>query len=118
MINAIGSIADVQASINTEFRYQSTLELSTETFEMIRMIPLSEELQRGARQRLIGRLEYYRKAHTKLLGAVVQLIMLRIVPMLERHTISGAAPHRHHLRRRRPASSASTVSLFFLPLIS
>ena len=43
-INAEGPIAEVQANILKELKYQSSLELDPRTFERVRALPLAEEL--------------------------------------------------------------------------
>ena len=43
-INAEGPIAEVQANILNELKYQSSLELDPRTFERLRALPLAEEL--------------------------------------------------------------------------
>merc|ERR1711991_202247 len=50
LINASGPIEEVEKSIEKEFAYQSSLELAEETFEVLRTIPLVEEVTKHARQ--------------------------------------------------------------------
>jgi adenylate kinase len=90
-INAEGSIAEVQANILDELRYQSSLELDPRTFERIRVLPLAEELVVHARQELVKRLDVYEINHTELLSQVVDLVNQKFMPIITRHALSGRA---------------------------
>src|SRR6187455_2502013 len=90
-INAEGPIADVQANILQELKYQSSLELDPRTFERLRTLPLAEELVIGARQELVKRLDAYELEHTQLLTQVVELVATKFMPIIERHALSGRA---------------------------
>jgi len=58
-INAQGSLAEVQARIIKELQYQSSLELSEETYDLISPIPLASQIVQHARQDLVRRLDDY-----------------------------------------------------------
>jgi adenylate kinase len=88
-INAEGPIAEVQANILEELSYQSSLELDPRTFEMLRTLPLAEELVIGARQELVKRLDSYALEHPKLLAQIVELISTKLMPIVSRHALSG-----------------------------
>ena len=90
-INAEGSIAEVQANILEELRYQSSLELDPRTFEMLRALPLAEELVVGARQELVKRLDGYALEHKKLLTEIVKIVASKFMPIVARHAVSGRA---------------------------
>lgn len=91
LINAQGSVAEVEQNIINELQYQSSLELEPETFEIIRGIPLASELVVHARQELVKRLDGYARDHTALFREVVDLINVKMIPIIERHAISGRA---------------------------
>jgi len=90
-INAEGPIAEVQANILNELKYQSSLELDPRTFARVRALPLAEELVVHARQELVKRLDSYELEHTRLLTQVVELVATKFMPIIERHALSGRA---------------------------
>lgn len=91
LINAQGSFEEVEQNILHELQYQSSLELEPETFEIIRGIPLASELVVHARQELVKRLDEYARKDTELFLEVVELINVKMIPIVERHAISGRA---------------------------
>lgn len=91
LINAQGSFEEVEENILQELQYQSSLELEPETFVMIRGIPLASELVVHARQELVKRLDAYARDHAELFREVVDLINRKMIPIIERHAISGRA---------------------------
>ena len=90
-VNAEGPIAEVQANILKELKYQSSLELDPRTFERLRTLPLAEELVVHGRQELVKRLDSYELEHTKLLSQIVDLVSTKFMPIIERHALSGRA---------------------------
>lgn len=90
-INAEGSIAEVQANILKELKYQSSLELDPRTFERLRALPLAEELVVHGRQELVKRLDSYEFEHTELLRQIVDLVSNKFMPIITRHALSGRA---------------------------
>ncbi len=90
-IDAEGSLPEVQQNILREFTYQSSLELSPEVFDLIQHIPIATQLGLHARQELVSRLEDYLLEHRGLLGAVVQFIEAKIIPIVRAHAMSGHA---------------------------
>ena len=90
-INAEGAIADVQANILKELKYQSSLELDPRTFERLRALPLAEELVVHGRQELVKRLDSYELDHTELLRQIVELVSSKFMPIITRHALSGRA---------------------------
>jgi adenylate kinase len=90
-VNAEGPIADVQANILKELKYQSSLELDPRTFERLRVLPLAEELVVHGRQELVKRLDTYELEHTQLLSQIVELVATKFMPIIERHALSGRA---------------------------
>lgn len=91
LINAQGTVSEVEENILQELQYQSSLELEPETFSMIRGIPLASELVLHARQELVRRLDAYVREDHELFQEVVDLINLKFIPIIERHAISGRA---------------------------
>jgi adenylate kinase len=90
-INAEGSIAEVQANILQELKYQSSLELDPRTFERLRTLPLAEELVIGARQELVKRLDGYALEHPELFKQIVQFVSTKFMAIVSRHALAGRA---------------------------
>jgi adenylate kinase len=90
-VNAEGPIAEVQANILKELKYQSSLELDPRTFERVRILPLAEELVVHGRQELVKRLDGYELEHRQLLSQIVALISSKFMPIITRHALSGRA---------------------------
>jgi adenylate kinase len=90
-VNAEGPIAEVQANILKELKYQSSLELDPRTFERVRILPLAEELVVHGRQELVKRLDSYELEHSQLLSQVVALVSSKFMPIITRHALSGRA---------------------------
>jgi adenylate kinase len=91
LVNAEGPIAEVQANILKELKYQSSLELDPQTFERLRALPLAEELVVHGRQELVRRLDSYELEHPRLLAQVVELVRSKFMPIITRHALSGRA---------------------------
>jgi adenylate kinase len=90
-ISAEGPIAEVQANILRELKYQSSLELDPRTFERLRTLPIAEELVVHGRQELVKRLDSYEFEHTELLKKIVDLVSDKFMPIITRHALSGRA---------------------------
>ena len=90
-VNAEGPIAEVQANILKELKYQSSLELDPRTFERLRALPLAEELVLHGRQELVKRLDSYELEHRELLSQIVALVSAKFMPIITRHALSGRA---------------------------
>ncbi|MGL5018087.1 MAG: nucleoside monophosphate kinase [Luteolibacter sp.] len=90
-INAQAPIEIVRQNIIRELAYQSSLELDPRTYDILRLIPLAEELVREARQELVNRLDSYQVKHPQLLKSVVDFIQSRMMPVIARYAISGRA---------------------------
>ncbi|KAF9435697.1 hypothetical protein BGZ76_005717 [Entomortierella beljakovae] len=91
LINAVGGIDSVMRIILKEFEYQSSLELEHDTFEAISHIPLATKIGIHARQDLIRRLEYYCETEPEIFSKAVHFIDNEVLPMVNRHAISGQA---------------------------
>lgn len=90
-INAEGPIAEVQANILKELKYQSSLELDPRTFERLRVLPLAEELVLHGRQELVKRLDAYEIDQPELMKQIVELVSSKFMPIITRHALSGRA---------------------------
>lgn len=91
LINASGTIEEVQQNIIKEFKYQSSLELSQETYDMVQRIPLVSDVIMHARSDLVARLDEYQYRHSALFELVIQVIEREFVPVIRRHAIAGVA---------------------------
>jgi len=90
-INAQGSIEEVEQNILRELEYQSTLELDPRTVDRMRHLPVASEIIIHARQELVKRLDSYEFGQPELFARVVAFISRKIMPIVSRHAISGAA---------------------------
>lgn len=91
LVNAQGSLADVEQNILRELQYQSSLELDPRTHDLLRAIPVANEIVIHARQELVKRLDEYAFEHPELLARVVEFIARKVMPIVLRHAISGIA---------------------------
>ena len=90
-INAHGTLHEVEQNILKELNYQSTLELDPRTVDRLRHVPVANEIIVHARQELVKRLDSYEFGQPALFGQVVTFISKKIMPIIQRHAISGAA---------------------------
>ena len=91
LINAQGTIAEVEQNILGEVEYQSSLELDPRTYDRLRTLPLASEIVIHARQELVRRLDSYELNHPEMFQRVVNLIEKKIMPIVMRHALSGHA---------------------------
>jgi len=91
MIDASGSIEEVQQNIIKEFKYQSSLELSQESYDMVQRIPLVSDVIVHARGELVSRLDDYQFRNPKLFEEVITMVEKEFVPVIRRHAIAGLA---------------------------
>ena len=90
-INAQGPVAEVEQNILHELEYQSTLELDSRTVDRLRGVPVASQIIIHARQELVKRLDSYELEHSAQFAGVVAFIEEKILPIVLRHAISGAA---------------------------
>ena len=90
-INAHGTLEEVRKRIDTELRYQGSLELDEATYDMISTLPIASTLSHHARQDLVDRLENYQRYYKSLFNSVIELISEEFVPVIKLHSISGIA---------------------------
>ena len=88
-INAEGDIEEVERNIYDELKYQSSLELESDTFDRLRKIPLASEIVVHARQDLVKRLDSYELDHSDMFARVVEIVIENFMPIVTRHAISG-----------------------------
>lgn len=90
-INAQARIEVVQENIIRELEYQSSLELDPRTYDLLRHIPLADDIVLHARQELVNRLDEYQIENPELLVAVVDFIQDKTMPIIKRYAVSGRA---------------------------
>jgi hypothetical protein len=94
LVDACGSLADTEAQIHTELRYQSSLELSERAYAAVRVVPLAVDLVRNARRELVARLDGYAARHAATLADVVAVAEEQVAPALRRAALAGHATFR------------------------
>lgn len=90
-INAQAPISVVQQNIILELEYQSSLELDPRTYDVVRHIPLADEIVKNARQELVNRMDSYQVECSELFQAVVDFIQMKMMPIIKRYAVSGRA---------------------------
>lgn len=113
-INAHGSLPEVQARIIKELQYQSSLELSEETYDLISPIPLSSQIVQHARQDLVRRLDDYADRHASTFRRVIDLIQDKFLPIIHSHAISGQA----HVNTETPVFDDALAIAMFIDIFS
>ena len=88
-IDASQPLAEVQQEIEEEFSYQSSLELSHNTFDRVRTITPASRLVLYARQELVKRLEIYNEDHPELFQRVIDKVNSKFMPIVTRYAITG-----------------------------
>ena len=90
-INAQAPIQVVQQNIIRELEYQSSLELDPRTYDILRHIPLADEIVVKARQELVNRLDSYQVEHQEKFQMVVRFIEEKMMPVIKRYAVTGRA---------------------------
>jgi len=91
LIDAGGTVPEVQRLILGELSYQSSLELCTETFDAIQTLPDVNQIVKNARIDMVSRLDEYQERHTRLFIDVIETIKNEFIPVIKRHYLSGVA---------------------------
>lgn len=91
LVNAQATVEEVQENIVRELKYQSSLELEAETYDLLARVPVASSIVVHARQALVKRLEDYTFKQKELFGKVVESIDEKFMPIVRRHAISGRA---------------------------
>ena len=94
----MGTLAETQEAITTELRYQSSLDLSVETYQAIRHLPLAKDLVQLARQKLVHRLNAHSEKHPHVFQRVIDVITAEIMPLLRESGMSGSVEYISDLR--------------------
>jgi len=90
-IDASSTIDEVEKAITREFEYQSSLELSAETFDTLQTIPLSVDVARRGKMDLAERLESYTTEKRDVFLKVIKTIRRDFLPILRRQALTGKA---------------------------
>ncbi|MBF0196768.1 MAG: nucleoside monophosphate kinase [Planctomycetes bacterium] len=90
-IDATGPLDEVQKNIESEFQYQSSLELDHDTYDQIKDITLASQIGNFARQELVKRMDSYQEDHPGLFKKIIYLIKDKFMPIISRHALSGLA---------------------------
>ncbi|KJE91520.1 adenylate kinase [Capsaspora owczarzaki ATCC 30864] len=90
LINAQGSIANVQHSILKQFEYQSSQELNQETNDSLQQLPLATDIAINARQQLVRRLDTYQATNNETFVECIKLIDREFMPLIRRSAFSGS----------------------------
>ena len=91
LIDASGTVKQVEAIISHEMQYQSSLELSQKTFELLRKLPRARDITSSGRQSLVDRLDTYSDEYRDRFMHVISTLNIEIFPALQRHALSGRA---------------------------
>jgi len=91
LVDACGSLADTEAQIQNELRYQSSMELSERAYTAVRVVPLAVDLVRHARRELVARLDTAAARHSDTLADVIALIEEQASSALQRAALAGHA---------------------------
>jgi adenylate kinase len=113
-INAQGSLPEVQARIIKELQYQSSLELSEESHDLISPIPLASQIVQHARQDLVRRLDDYAERNAEHFRQVIDLIQTKFLPIIRAHAISGQA----HVNIETPVFDEPLAIAMFIDIFS
>eukprot|EP01104_Vermistella_antarctica_P014149 TRINITY_DN4409_c0_g2_i1.p1 TRINITY_DN4409_c0_g2~~TRINITY_DN4409_c0_g2_i1.p1 ORF type:complete len:606 (-),score=105.49 TRINITY_DN4409_c0_g2_i1:133-1950(-) len=89
VLNATGTVEEVEMVIAQEMRYQSSLELQADTYETIKVIPTAGDISLHARQYLVERLDNYQMNYEPIFARVVSLIQSEFLPVINQHVLSG-----------------------------
>jgi adenylate kinase len=107
-------LPEVQARIIKELQYQSSLELSEETYDLISPIPLSSQITQHARHDLVRRLADYSERQMVMFRRVIELIQEKFLPIIRSHAISGQA----HVNIETPVFDDATAIAMFIDIFS
>ena len=89
LLNAIGTVAECQAQIVKELRYQSSMDLDEDTYRAISKVPMMYDVCKNTRAELVSRLEGYRRTQEDLFLRVISVIEQEVAPLMRAHATSG-----------------------------
>ncbi|KAI8462363.1 MAG: hypothetical protein J3K34DRAFT_191729 [Monoraphidium minutum] len=93
LIDSMGSLAETQEQITKELRYQSSLDLGSATYALIRHLPLAKDLVFSARQELVMRLDGYCETVPELFQQVLDRIANDVLPVVRQSGLAGHAEY-------------------------
>ncbi len=92
LIKATGDLLSVEREIQADFRYDSEFELDSQSYDLLKDLPLATQLAKNGRQLLVRRLETYHEADKKpLLDHVTATIHREFIPVIAAHAVAGLA---------------------------
>jgi len=94
LIDAMGTLAECEAQIARELRYQSSLDLHEEVYRRVTPIPLVTEIVNEARMKLVNRLNKYGRYHMELFTEVVGIIHEEVLPQIRKCGQAGFTEYR------------------------
>ena len=89
LIDTNAPMSEVQDRIMKELAYQSTMELSAETHELVYGLPTARRVAHRSRQQLVARLDDYQATEPELFADVVADLELNFYPPIVRHALGG-----------------------------
>jgi len=90
IINASGTVEEVERGLKKEFAYQSKMELGPETFDMIHHLPTSEDIIRYNRQALVQRMDHYANSEKDLFSKIIKFAEEHLYPLINLNVIAGS----------------------------
>jgi len=90
IINASGSVDEVERDLKKEFTYQSKMELGPETFDLIHHLPTSEDIIRYNRQALVQRMDVYANSEKEIFTEVIKLTEEYFYPHINLNVLAGS----------------------------
>jgi len=89
MVQAMGTIPQVQENIKTEMDYQSGLELNPDTHERLHHLDRASEVIMHARQELVRTLDTYATSQPNDFEDAVNAMETYLYPTIRRHSLTG-----------------------------
>ncbi|EDY82316.1 hypothetical protein VDG1235_1936 [Verrucomicrobiia bacterium DG1235] len=113
-ISAQGELPEVRQNIIKELQYQSSLELDPRTFDSLHRLPIASKIVEHARQQLVRRLDQYEMEETELFHGIIDFIEGKIMPIVRRHAITGAA----HINTEDPTLDTPSAMAMLIDIFS
>jgi len=89
IINASGSIEEVQKAIQNEFQFQAKMELDSDSYELVAQLKSVVDITRHSRQELVHRLDNYANWNKLLFDRVIRQLKMEVYPSVELNSLSG-----------------------------
>ncbi len=90
-VNADGTPEQVKKQLMTEFAYQSQMDLTEESYELVRSVEPANLITKQARTLLMTRLNSYAVDYKDLAQQVVQLLNSEFMHIIKRQSLAGRA---------------------------